>query len=452
MSLKSARTNMLQPSGGTHSPGAVPMSASRVATAVVSGLALFLAGCGGGGGTANGPAPQDPQQIHGTVTWWDTSDATSEAPAYRELVGQFAAKYPNIKVDYVDVPFSDAQNKFKTAAQGGAGAPDVLRADIGWMPGFAKLGYLQPLDGTPALASDGDYLPGPYASAKFEGKTYGIPQVTDALALLYNRDLLTRAGIGQAPKTWAELKQAALQIKARTGADGIFLNSGSYFLLPFIYGEGGDLVDVPARKITVNDAKAAAGVRIAQDLVTSGAARTDVTKDAYANMQTAFKAGNVAMVINGPWSTSDDLSGPAFANPANLGIAPVPAGSIGAPKSPIGGHDLVVYAGSKNLAAAYLFLRFINATENQAFVAQKNNVLPTRASAAGTPQVMDSPVLTAFQPVLATTKPRPVLPQGGDLFTPLDTSYQKILGGQVSVQEGLDQAAKQFQQILPGWS
>ena len=48
---------------------------------------------------------------------------------------------------------------------------------------------------------------------------------------------------------------------------------------------------------------------IAQDLVKSGAAVTDVTKDAYNNMQTAFKDGKVAAVINGPWSTADDLLG-----------------------------------------------------------------------------------------------------------------------------------------------
>ena len=49
--------------------------------------------------------------------------------------------------------------------------------------------------------------------------------------------------------------------------DGLFINAGGYFLLPFIYGEGGDLVDADAKKIVVNSAENVAGIKIAQDLV-----------------------------------------------------------------------------------------------------------------------------------------------------------------------------------------
>ena len=108
-------------------------------------------------------AANDPQSVTGTVTFWDTSDATSESPAYKELVKRFEEKYPKITVDYVNVPFDGADDKFKTAAASGDGAPDVMRSDVGWTPTFAALGYLQPLDGTPALEGSDDYLPVPMA-------------------------------------------------------------------------------------------------------------------------------------------------------------------------------------------------------------------------------------------------------------------------------------------------
>jgi arabinogalactan oligomer/maltooligosaccharide transport system substrate-binding protein len=420
--------------------------------AAIAVLALAASACSSSKSSGGSPAANaDPASVKGTVTWWDTSDATNEAPNYQPIIKAFEAKYPNIKVNYVNVPFSDAKDKFKTAAQSGNGAPDVLRADVGWTPAFAQLGYLQPLDGTPALADAADYMAGPYASDHYNGKIYGVPQVTDTLSLLYNKDLFAKAGISTPPKTWDELKTDALAIKAKTGANGAFLNAAGYFLLPFLYGEGGDLVDVTAKKITVNDAKALKAVGIAQDLVKSGAAVTDVTKDGYNNMQTAFKDGKAAMVVNGPWSTADDLKGSAFGNADNLGIATVPAGSVKA-GAPVGGHNLVVYAGSKNLDASYLFVAYLNSAANQATIAAKNNVLPTRTSAYADPQVSGNKVLSAFADPLKSAVGRPPLAGASDLFTPLDTDYQAILGGQKSAQDGLNDTATQFAQILPGFS
>ena len=87
--------------------------------------------------------------------------------------------------------------------------------------------------------------------------------------------------------------------------DGLFINAGGYFLLPFIYGEGGDLVDADAKKIVVNSDKNVAGIKVAQDLVTSGAAVKPPANDSYGTMMTLFKEQKVAMIINGPWEVNN---------------------------------------------------------------------------------------------------------------------------------------------------
>jgi arabinogalactan oligomer/maltooligosaccharide transport system substrate-binding protein len=394
------------------------------------------------------PPSNDPS---GTVTWWDTSDATNEAPAFKDLITKFEAAYPKIKINYVNVPFDQARDKFKTAAQSGAGAPDVMRSEVAWTPEFASLGYLQPLDGTPALDKADDYLPGPVGSTKFGGKTYAIPQVTDALALLYNKKLLADAGITAAPTTMAELKDAGLKLKAK-GVGGVYLNPGSYFLLPFIYGEGGDLLDVANKKITVNSAAAVKGVQTVQDLIASGAAVKPSFTDGYNNMQTSFKEGKVAMVINGPWSVADDLKGTAFTDKTNLGIAPIPAGSAGKVGSPVGGHNYAIYAGSKVIDAAELFIKYMNSAESQATLAGKLGLLPTRASAYSLPGASDSAIVAAFKPVLEKATTRPAIPEGGSLFQPLDTAYVNILNGKVTPQAGLDGVAAEYKKFLKDWS
>lgn len=149
------------------------------------------------------------------------------------------------------------------------------------------------------------------------------------------------------------------------------------------------------------------------------------------------------MVINGPWSVSDDYSGKAFKDKNNLGIANVPAGSSGKAAAPIGGHNYSVYRGSKNKDAAYLFVKFMSSAKSQELTAKEINTLPTRKSAY-TDAVTADPAKKAFQQALTVAKSRPVIPGVGDLFVAYDQHYVKILRGDVSPKEGLDALAKEW--------
>ncbi|GHC63913.1 extracellular solute-binding protein [Streptomyces cinnamoneus] len=417
--------------------------------AVVGVLALTATACGGGGdsGSDGSKAAQDPGSVSGTITWWDTSDATNEAPAFKKLVAAFEAKYPKIKVEYVNVPFDQAQQKFKTAASTGKGAPDVLRSDVGWTPGFAQLGYLKDLTGTPALDKSEDFLDGPLKNAAYQGKTYGVPQVTDTLGLLYNKELFQKAGVDKAPANWQEVKEAAAKIKDRTGAEGIGLSPDSYYSLPFLYGEKSDLVDADKKKITLSNAASRKGIETAVDLVKSGAAPKPAGTDGYNVLKTDFKNGKLAMLIDGPWATKEIFGGDAYKSRENLGIAPVPAGSTGTAGAPVGGHNLVVYAGSKNFDASYLFTQFMTEAAQQENVSNAIGVLPTRKSAY-TKAVLDDPVRSAFHNALDKAHARPPIPQGGDLFTDWLQHYTKILTLKEEPKEGMDATAKAWQSAL----
>ncbi|URN15876.1 MULTISPECIES: extracellular solute-binding protein [Streptomyces] len=405
------------------------------ATALVAGVALVATACGGGD-TAKTGGPV-------TITWWDTSDATNEAPTYRKLIERFEAAHKDVKVTYQNVPFAEAEQKYKTAAQAG-NAPDVLRADVGWTAGLAENRYLAPLDGTPAVKEIGSFNKNLVEGARVDGKLYGVPQVTDALALLYNKDVLAKAGV-QPPKTWAELSTAAKTIKRKTGVDGIYLNPDSYFALPFLYGEGGAMLDTGAKKITVDDAAGQKAVRTAVDLIRSGAAVKPDFTDGYSNMQAAFKDGRVAMVVNGPWSTADDLTGKAFRNKDNLGVAPVPAGSAGKAGTPTGGHNLVVYNGSDapRKEAAQKFVAFMTSAASQEFAATETGVLPTRDDAY-TAEVVADPIRAAFKEVLADSTARPAVSGVSDMFTEWTKQYVETLKGATTVEKGLDTTAEKW--------
>lgn len=415
--------------------------------ALVAGVSMALTACGGGGtsGTTPSAAPSassvDPASLKATLSWWDTSDSKSEAPAFKALIADFNKVYPNVKIDYQSVPFGEAQNKFKTAAAAKSGAPDILRAEVAWVPEFASLGYLYELDGTELAAGQEDFLPAPLGSTKFNGKTYGVPQVTDSLALMYNKAVLQQAGV-QPPKTWDELKAAAATIKSKTGKNGLYLNPAGYYLLPFIYGEGGDLIDAQAKKIVVNAPPAVAGAKLAQGLIGAPGSVKPPATGAYDTMMADFKAGKVGMIIQGPWEVNNIKSAAAFGGLNNLGIAPVPAGSAKA-GAPVGGHDYVVWSGmpQDKAQAAIAFVKFMSSTESQAKLAEQLGLLPTRKSAY---DKVTNPVIGQFKPVMDIAVERAWIPEGGKLFGPLDEAATKILVQGADAKATLDAVAKKY--------
>lgn len=423
------------------------MRRTAQAVAAVAGLSLALTACGGGSSPSNEPAATssaavNPADVKAELTWWDTSDATNEAPAFKDLIAEFNKTYPNVKINYQSVPFGEAQNKFKTAAAAKSGAPDILRAEVAWVPEFASLGYLYELDGTELTADASDFLKAPSGSTKFNGKTYGVPQVTDSLALMYNKKLLQQAGISAAPKTWDEMKTAAAAIASKTGKTGVYLNPAGYYLLPFIYGEGGDLIDPAAKKITVNSPEAVAGVKKAQELIKSPGFAKPPATDAYTAMMNEFKAGNVGMIIQGPWEINNIKSATTFGGIDNLGISPVPAGSKRA-GAPVGGHDYVVWSGmpQEKAAGAIAFIKFMSSADSQAKLADKLGLLPTRKSAYSK---VTNPIISQFQPVMEVAVERAWIPEGGKLFGPLDEATTKLLVQGADAKATLDGVANKY--------
>ncbi|MER8230649.1 extracellular solute-binding protein [Streptomyces sp. NPDC094049] len=418
------------------------------ATALVAALGVTLAACGSDSGS-NGGGSTGSGELSGTVTWWDTSTVGSEDKVFKKVAEDFKKKYPKVTVKYVNVPFGEAQNKFKNAAQSGSGAPDVIRSEVAWTPEFADLGYLAPLDGTPALKEADDFLEQAAASTKYNGKTYAVPQVIDSMGIFYNKKIFKDAGVA-VPKTIDELKTVSAKIKEKTGKTGLYLRGDDpYWFLSFLYGEGGDLVDAEQKKIVIDDEKGVKALATVKDLVDSKAAITDAT-NGWDNMQSSFKDGKVAMMINGPWAVADTYAGKEFADKANLGIAPVPAGSAGQ-GAPQGGHNLAVYAGSKNLDASYAFAEYMTSAETQATVAKELSLLPTRQSVYIKPDIATNEMITFFKPVVDKAVQRPWIPEGGSLFEPVKVEYTKVLTGQATPEAGAKAIGDSYRKLLKDW-
>jgi arabinogalactan oligomer/maltooligosaccharide transport system substrate-binding protein len=214
------------------------------------------------------------------------------------------------------------------------------------------------------------------------------------------------------------------------------------------------MIDAASKKITLDSAQAVKGLDTVKALLAApGAAKLDTTSNGYGNIMDAFESGKVASIIQGPWETTNVYKGKAFTDNGNLGIAQVPAGSTGKNGAPIGGHNLVAYAGSDaaHQAAAEKFIGFMTSAASQVTIATKNATLPTRTDAY-TAAVNANPGIAGYQAVLASGKARVDLPSYSSLYGPFGTDLTKILSGQESTQTGLHNAALAAKKLLPGFS
>src|SRR5262249_15182916 len=140
----------------------------------------------------------------------------AEGEAIAPMVRDFERANPDIRVRVQQIPWTAAHEKLLTAFVGGA-LPDVAQLGNTWIPEFAALRALAPLDA--ALSRDSahmprdDYFPGVLATNVVDDTLYGIPWYVDTRVMSYRADLLRKAGVTHAPTTWAEWREALVQVK-----------------------------------------------------------------------------------------------------------------------------------------------------------------------------------------------------------------------------------------------
>ncbi|NUR73247.1 MAG: extracellular solute-binding protein, partial [Hamadaea sp.] len=103
-----------------------------------------------------------------TVWAWETT--------LKQVVTAFQAKYPKVTVNLVNAGTGDKQyTALQNAISAGSGVPDLAQIEYYALPQFALGKSLVDLSGFGANSLDGTFTPGPWASVKSGGVTYGLP-------------------------------------------------------------------------------------------------------------------------------------------------------------------------------------------------------------------------------------------------------------------------------------
>jgi ABC-type glycerol-3-phosphate transport system substrate-binding protein len=143
-----------------------------------------------------------------TLEWW-THATLSQRELYYELIEEFEAMHPNVKVN-LQVPgdWDDMWTRLLTAIAAGEGC-DVMRAKDFWVDMLAPQGAL--LDLTPYIERDreeleiDDYYIGLMEAYRHGDRIYALPWHVYYYNLYYNVDLFEEAGLAGPPETWDEV-------------------------------------------------------------------------------------------------------------------------------------------------------------------------------------------------------------------------------------------------------
>ena len=392
------------------------------------------------------PAPPtataEPEPV--TLTYWHTM-SDPETAQLEKVVAAFQAANPGVVVKTTRYAYDDFKPALLTALAGGEG-PDTARLDIVWVPEFADQGALMQLDGNMPGFDEikAAVFPGPLATNFWKDHYYGMPQNTNTQVLLWNKADYEAAGLTEPPKTMEEFAAVVCQLTKGEEQYGYALG-GTYFWAPapIFYSMGGKIVDEGLTTATgyINGPESVAAFTLLTDLYNQGCISPNLlgggigTADGHAT-------GLYAHIIDGPWMV-DIYKGNYPDFPVNFAL--VPTGPAGTTSSVVGGEDVVVFSASKNAEAAMAWAAFLLSEESQKMMAEVG-VMPTLASLAGDASMPE--YFAIFMEQLKTAQARVPHPKWGDMDGAINNAFQRMLRGEQTPQEALDQAAAEIDALL----
>jgi multiple sugar transport system substrate-binding protein len=269
---------------------------TAAAVLVIGGIAVAAAGC----------SPQSSESTDGktTIEVGDrpSADRPEDRKYFDERVSAFEEANPDIDVQAVETAYDPTT--FQALAAGGS-LPDVLSVPLTEPQGLIKRG--QAADLTDTLESEGllDSLNPAILklASDADGKAYGVPTNAYSFGLVYNRALFTAAGLDPdaPPTTWDEVRTAAQQITAKTGAAGFSVlttaNTGGWQFTGMTYSFGGTVENADGTKATFDDTPSADALALLQAMqFEDGTLPANTLYDADSQGQD-FAAGKIGMMI-----------------------------------------------------------------------------------------------------------------------------------------------------------
>lgn len=364
-----------------------------------------------------------------TIRFWAMG---REAEVVGALIPQFEREHPGLRIELQQIPWTAAHEKLLTAYAADA-LPDICQLGNTWVPEFAELNALEPLqryiDGS-AIVEQQDYFEGIWDTNVVDGRVYGVPWYVDTRLMFYRKDLLAAAGYEQPPQTWAEWNAAMAAIKRQRGKDRyailLPLNEFEQLLSLALQQQDPLLLDGRSNFDSAGFRKALGFyARIFEQDLAPPMSETQIS-----NVWDEFFNGMFVFYVSGPWNIREFRKrAPPHLKDA-WGTAPLP-GPDGLGAGIAGGTSLVLFRNSPRKNAAWAFIEFLSRPEIQEQFHAEIGDLPPRRTTWERPALRNDPYAAAFRDQLERVKPTPKVLEWERIVQEIRlTSERVVRGGQ----------------------
>jgi multiple sugar transport system substrate-binding protein len=363
-----------------------------------------------------------------------------EGEVVAQLLPEFERRNPGVHVDLQQLPWTAAHEKLLTAFAGDS-LPDVCSLGNTWVPEFAAIGALEPLNAriaaSPSLDA-GDYFPGVWDTSVVGTMVYGLPWYSETRVPYYRRDLLAKAGITTPPRSWDEWRTAMAAIKREVGPKryAILLPLNEFEpLLNLAIQQSDPLLRDEGRYGNFRSAGYRRALSFYKEMFDKGWAPS-VSNVQISNVWDEFGNGFYSFYISGPWNIAEFKKRLPPSQQGDWMTMPLP-GPDGPGASVAGGTTLVLFQRSQRKDAAWKLVEYLSEPAVQVRFHDLTGDLPPRRAAWSTPALANDPYAHAFRDQLERAKPTPKVPEWERIATEIELVAEQMTNGRLTV----DQAA-----------
>ncbi len=382
------------------------------------------------------------------LEWWQTSWVENQD----QLIADFEATHPNIKVTVVDTPWDGMAEKLQAAAAGGGEAYDVLGMENEWIASLDKQGYLENLDSW--LEQDTKFADRllPSTPMKLYGDTKALCLYLIPYQFAYNVDVFAEKGL-EPPTNWEEFVQVLEALRdesTNTYGMSMPLQDASFIMtryFPFrLAQEGGQWFDENG-KVAFNSPEGVAALQWWVDfyqkgLVVPGSMGEDQ------NLMAEFLASEQTVAtIDGPFIPETIRA----INPeVKMAYAPPWQDKTGGYSWACSG--IAMASNSQHKEEAWEFINYLYSEKVSTEFAKK--IAYVWATKAGLEWLAESDdPFMKWVPAMADQDPEhnvvyPTLPEGEKLHDVFKQAFQEALSGEKDAKTALDEAAAVWQEVL----
>jgi multiple sugar transport system substrate-binding protein len=396
-------------------------------------LALLSTACGGGG--RNATAPVNGGRPSGSITV-AAAGGEGEIRALKDVVAGFAAANPGTTVilDTVTEP-GELVAKLTTAFAAGS-PPDLFLMNYRRLGSFAAKGVIEPV---PASATHGLYAK-PLEAFTFDGRLLCRPSNASSMVVYLNTQLFAQAGVAL-PRpgwTWDDLLTTAKALRAH-GTKAIGFETGLVRLAPFVWSNGGEVVDDADAPTTVDlgSPEAREALQFLLELQRTGLSATD---RAAQDPEEAFSAGKVAMYLD----SRRAVPGLRKTDGLAFDVAPVPTKKTAV--SVLHSDGYCVTKASQSTALAQAFAAYAVAGPGANLLARAGRTVPMQKAVAQGPDFLapdKAPKSSqVFLDQIATVRALPHTPTWNEAEGVTEEILTQLFAGKTTLDRAIADIAK----------